>query len=83
MNHHSLAPHHAVLDGIFRASLSDEILPDQVVEDREGLWLKGIWRNSKQGSNGCRTDRRELESVAEHPKMQGCHQKSLKCWEGS
>lgn len=83
MHHYCLAPLHAVLNGMSRASLPEEVLPDQIVEDREELCSKGIWRDSRHGKNEYRIDRRDSESVAEHAKMQGCHRKSLKCWEGS
>jgi len=41
-----------------RASLPEEVLPDQIVEDREELWSKGIWRDSRHGKNEYRIDRR-------------------------
>lgn len=81
MHHHHLAPSHAVLTGIFRASLPEGVLTEKVVEDRETLGSKGIWRNSRYGRNEYRRHMWYSKSMADHPKMQDGQGKSLKCWE--
>lgn len=82
MCHQNLAPLHALLNGMSRANLSDKVLPEQVVEDREELGSKGIGRNSRHERNEYRRSRRDSDS-GRASNDAGQLEKSPKCWEDS
>ena len=49
--HQCLALLHALLNRMSSDNLSDKFLSEQVVEDKEALGSKGIWRNSGHERN--------------------------------